>query len=110
MARVTGPTAEVFTTTPGDVRQIGTFGQASNDAPAVVPASVAKEFASLPGFRVGKAPQEPEAWHSEGGSVYHDEEACSLGNNIEPENRRMGRGGLKRCAECRKLTRKGQEE
>lgn len=44
--------AEVYTTTPGEVRQIGNFGQASNDTPAIVPDEVAAEFADHPLFRV----------------------------------------------------------
>lgn len=44
--------AEVYTTTPGEVRQIGIHGQASNDSPAMVPDEVAAELADNPLFRV----------------------------------------------------------
>lgn len=42
----------VYTTTPGDVRQIGLYGQASNDVPAEVPEDVAAELAGAKLFRV----------------------------------------------------------
>ena len=44
--------AEVYTTTPGEVRQIGIHGQASNDTPAIVPDAVGAELADNPMFRV----------------------------------------------------------
>lgn len=52
MAKTSGPTAEIYTTTPGDSRQIGRYGVATNDSPAVVPAEVAAEFDRLDGYRV----------------------------------------------------------
>lgn len=42
----------VYTTTPGDVRMIGLYGQASNDVPAIVPEDVAAELAGVELFRV----------------------------------------------------------
>lgn len=44
--------AEVYTTTPGDLRQIGNYGLATNDTPAIVPDEVAAELAGNPRFRV----------------------------------------------------------
>lgn len=41
-----------------------------------------------------------EIWHSGHGTVFHDDPACTTGNNIEPENRRDGTGGLPRCSDC----------
>jgi len=43
---------KVFTTTPGDVRRISTFGVATNDEPALVPPAVAAELASSTLFRL----------------------------------------------------------
>jgi hypothetical protein len=37
-------TARVFTTVHGDVVRIGTYGEATNDTPAVVPEAVAAEL------------------------------------------------------------------
>ena len=55
VAALEGPmerTHRVFTTKPGDVRQIGSYGQASNDAPALVSAEVAAELDGAQGLRV----------------------------------------------------------
>lgn len=35
--------------------------------------------------------------------VYHDNDKCTEGNNIEPENRVSGTGGRPRCHRCRSL-------
>lgn len=35
--------------------------------------------------------------------VYHDNDACTEGNNIEARNRVSGTGGLPQCAHCRRL-------
>lgn len=42
-------------------------------------------------------------WHSIKTDVYHNNRKCHLGNNIERENVRSGRGGRKLCAECKRL-------
>ena len=42
-------------------------------------------------------------WHSVKGGVYHDDTACELGNNIEPENRKDGKGGKSKCARCTEI-------
>lgn len=57
---------------------------------------------------VGEGPGEEvviasKAWHSTRGTVHHVAPACSLGNNVEPENRGAGDGGLPLCSECRRL-------
>jgi hypothetical protein len=48
---------KVYTTRAGDVIQIGQYGPASNDAPAIVPEEVAAEFAGRTDLRV----ESPEA-------------------------------------------------
>ena len=35
--------------------------------------------------------------------VYHNNSECDLGNNIEPENKVSGTGGLRLCDDCKKL-------
>ena len=40
------------------------------------------------------------SWHADGSDVYHDCTNCTEGNNIEPENRRSGTGGNRRCLTC----------
>jgi hypothetical protein len=44
--------AKVWTTVKGAVQQIGTYGEASNDTPAIVPDDVARELDGLDGFKV----------------------------------------------------------
>lgn len=41
-----------------------------------------------------------DPWHSIKGTVYHDNSACTLGNNIESENKRPGKGNKPRCKQC----------
>jgi len=36
-----------------------------------------------------------------GTEVYHDNNACAEGNNIESPNRVSGTGGLKKCSTCK---------
>ena len=40
------------------------------------------------------------AYHSTKGTVHHTCSTCTLGNNIEKENRKDGTGGLPKCSEC----------
>lgn len=47
-----GVMSRIFTTVPGAVLQIGGYGQASNDSPAIVPPLVGEEFSEQEGFRV----------------------------------------------------------
>jgi hypothetical protein len=35
--------------------------------------------------------------------VYHDNDACTEGNNIEAKNRRPGTGGRPKCEHCQRL-------
>ena len=35
--------------------------------------------------------------------VYHDNTACTEGNNIEPGNKRLGTGGRRQCEHCARL-------
>jgi hypothetical protein len=55
--------ARIFTTVPGSVQRIGNYGEASNDSPAMVPASVAGEFSGVEGFRVELDPDEKPKGH-----------------------------------------------
>jgi len=36
--------------------------------------------------------------------VYHDNDKCKTGDNIQPENRVAGTGGRPKCQECLKLS------
>lgn len=38
-----------------------------------------------------------------GTAVYHDNNKCTEGNNIENANRVSGMGGLKKCHRCKSL-------
>ena len=42
----------------------------------------------------------PQAWHSELRDVYHNNDECTEGNNIERENRLPGTGGKRLCSHC----------
>ena len=44
--------AKVYSTVKGAVIQIGTYGEASNDSPAIVPDDVAAALAGQDGFKV----------------------------------------------------------
>jgi hypothetical protein len=35
--------------------------------------------------------------------VYHDDNSCTEGNNIEPQNKRPGTGGRPKCSRCKEL-------
>ena len=35
--------------------------------------------------------------------VYHDNNSCTKGNNIEPQNRVSGTGGRRKCESCQGL-------
>lgn len=37
-------------------------------------------------------------------NVYHDNDRCTEGNNIEWANRRQGTGGRPQCDHCRRLS------
>lgn len=108
----------LFAKYSGDAVQIGNYGVATASVPAFVPAgeveALCAEGRLYPGpLSLEEIPSGETIVHVEfyadGGTVYHDSPDCTTGNNIETENKREGRGGLKRCAECRKLARKGKE-
>ena len=51
------------------------------------------------------------AFHSKRESdskVYHDNNKCTEGNNIETYNRVLGTGGRRRCEHCARLEREGK--
>ena len=109
----------VFAKYTGDAVQIGNYGVATASVPAFVPAAEVEAICAEGRLYAGPLSLEElpggetvvhQEFHADGGTVYHDSPGCSLGNNIETENRREGRGGLKRCAECRKQARKGEEK
>lgn len=109
----------VYAKFSGDAVQIGNYGTATASVPAFVPAgeveAICAEGRVYPGpLSIEELPDGETVVHVEyyadGATRYHDDPDCSLGNNIETENRREGRGGLKRCAQCRKLARKGEEK
>ncbi|KKN49865.1 hypothetical protein LCGC14_0638670 [marine sediment metagenome] len=39
-----------------------------------------------------------------GTTVYHDNNQCTEGNNIERENKVSGTGGLSKCSRCKTLS------
>lgn len=41
-------------------------------------------------------------------NVYHDNNRCTEGNNIEAQYRRPGTGGRPRCEHCNKLAAEGK--
>ena len=41
-----------------------------------------------------------QAWHSVKSDRYHTHPKCTEGNNIEPENKRQGTGGKRKCSRC----------
>lgn len=42
-------------------------------------------------------------WHAEGSAVYHDNNRCTEGNNIEARNKKAGTGGKRKCSRCKEL-------
>ena len=42
-------------------------------------------------------------FYSEKGSVHHDNNKCTLGNNIEKSNRKSGTGGKPKCSQCKTI-------
>jgi hypothetical protein len=55
-------------------------------------------------------PQAQRPWHStrQGETKYHDNTACTEGNNIERYNFAWGKGNLTLCHHCADLDRRGQ--
>ncbi len=42
-------------------------------------------------------------FHAENSDVYHDNDSCTEGNNIETRNWRSGTGGKSKCDHCKRL-------
>ena len=40
--------------------------------------------------------------------VYHDNNECTLGDNIQPENCIHGKGDKRLCTKCKKLNKNGK--
>ena len=57
----------------------------------------------LPDVVLTKEKKAKYAYHSikSDADIYHLCENCTIGNNIEPENRRSGTGGKTTCDECK---------
>lgn len=116
---VTIPSGEyvaLYAKLAGSGYQIGNYGLATTDIPCYVPAEEVAAINAEGLFRlsgeslhVQPSGEMVREFHAQGGKVWHDNPACTIGNNVESENLRDGRGGLKRCPECRKLARKGEE-
>ena len=47
-------------------------------------------------------------WHTTESRVYHDDTACTEGNNIELKNRQQGTGAKEKCSICLRLQRDRQ--
>lgn len=45
-------------------------------------------------------------WHDVCREVYHNNSACTEGNNIEPQNLKEGKGGVRICKRCAILNKK----
>ena len=43
-----------------------------------------------------------------GTEVYHNNNRCTLGNNIESYNRTSGTGGLRLCSKCKERNARGE--
>ncbi len=52
-------------------------------------------------------PQAP-SWHSALESVHHNNTTCRAGDDIKPENLRLGTGGKPLCPECARLNEAGE--
>lgn len=77
----------------------GEFAREPAQQPALVTATDSPRAASVP------QPQSVElAYHARRAAVHHVREDCPMGNNIEPQSRRKGDGGLPLCSECERLS------
>ena len=47
-------------------------------------------------------------WHSVHSPVYHNNNECHIGNNIEIENLRYGHAYKELCKECERLNNQGK--
>lgn len=55
--------------------------------------------------RDGASPPAPGPYHAKDGKSFHTRPDCKTGNNIEPETRLEGDGGLPKCEKCARLER-----
>lgn len=60
----------------------------------------------LPDHAVAVPGPSQTAWHSARSPVHHTEDACDVGYNIEPRNRKPGDGGKPLCGRCADLREK----
>jgi hypothetical protein len=53
-----------------------------------------------------RKPMKVSPFHSKlvGTDRYHDESACTVGDNIEPYNKVSGTGGHPKCHECKRIS------
>lgn len=110
----------IYATAIGGIVRIDGHGVATFEVPCDVPESVAAELCATGEFtaRDGALVEAPEArqvasvpqpqpvelaYHARRGAVHHVREDCPVGNNIEPQSRRKGDGGLPLCSECERL-------
>ena len=73
----------------------------------VDPVSIAHEACidALSGLADASRELASSEWHSVLSAMYHDARPCTEGNNIEPWNCRLGRGGRRMCGRCVELGR-----
>lgn len=113
----------IYAATRGGILRIDGHGVATFEVPCDVPEHVASELCATgefareqahdapsmdaPDARQGGAvsPAQPVelAYHTRRGTVHHVRHDCQVGNNIEPQARRKGDGGLPLCSECERL-------
>ncbi len=60
-------------------------------------------------LKADEAPAVALPFHAVDGKVHHTRADCTVGNNVEPQTRADGTGGLKKCRDCTRLEREGQE-
>lgn len=114
----------IYAATRGGILKIDGHGVATFEVPCDVPEHVATELCASGEFTRGGArdgasvdapeagqgasvpqPQPAElAYHARRGAVHHVRPDCPVGNNIEPQSRRKGDGGLPLCGECERLS------
>lgn len=80
----------------GAIERIEAPAQAGGRLPVTGEANASAPASESPGLA---------AYHADGGKVHHTLAACKQGNNIEPDTRRDGTGGLPKCRECARLER-----
>lgn len=61
---------------------------------------------ALPTQLLGCEMVKKSPWHAKDSEVYHNNSACTEGNNIEPKNIKNGDGGKRLCKRCKDLNAK----